>query len=285
MIAKHSLSLLLAAAAFIPSAKAELPSLDDKIWLGYFAGHSCRDCLLGVSTKCDISFQLEPEKVKGSNGAGILPHSCTSIIVGIEEDMPDGKPSIRTIRPESLETKDDPTSKLEKTVITGKVTGDAAFELTIERDRSSFILSNRLIDPGKLTKNPIRPVVSLRIPTIYQHDKDGEASKTQIKERKKDSLDVKWTDGKRKKLDLSDSMDASTKEVNGPGVSIAQVDAGGIIRGRKITAEAPEGVSILKIDNPASQPLNSGLRFTAIPAPAKPGAKPGDTARLVISVR
>jgi hypothetical protein len=31
--------------------------------------------------------------------------------------------------------------------------------------------------------------------------------------------------------------------------------------------------------------LNRGMRFTATPAPAKPGGKPNDTARLTLSVR
>lgn len=284
MIAKRPLSLILAAAACMISARAELPTLDEKIWLGYFAGHSCRDCLLGVSTKGDISFQLEPAKGKGSNGAGILPHASMTLIVGIEEDTPNGKPSIRTIRPESLETKDVPTAKLEKTVIRGTVTGDATFELTIERDRSGFILSNRLVDPGKLTKNNIRPVVALVTKQIYRDD-EGEVSKAKAKEREKDTLELKWTDGKRKRFSLSDEMDATLEAVNGPGISIAQIEAAGLIRDRKLTLTAPEGISVLRAGNQTPQMLSRGLRFTAMPAPAKPGAKPGDTARLVISVR
>lgn len=285
MILKRAIIPLLAAAACMTSAHAQLPGLEKKIWLGYFAGYEGRDCLFGVSSKSDISLQLEPSKGKGSDGAGIVPHGSMSILVGIEEVIPNAKPSVRTIREESLETRDEPTDKLEKTVIRGKVTGDATFELTIERDRGNFIISNRLIDPGSLTKNEIRPVVVLLMKLLYPHDKEEEPSKAKVKEREKDRLDLKWTDGTRKKFSLSDEMDATLEAVNGPGISIAQIEAGGLIRDRKLTLTAPEGVSVIRAGNQMPQMLSRGMRFTAMPAPAKPGAKPGDTARLVINVR
>ena len=273
------------AVACMTSARAELPSLDETIWLGYFAAHTGRDSLFGVSSKGVISLQLEPSKGKGSNGAGILPSAAMTINVGVEEDMPNGQPSVRTIREESLETKDAPTGKLEKTIIRGKVTGDATFELTIERDKGNIIISNRLTDPGTLTKNPIRPIVALNMKQLYPHDDGDEPSKTQMKEREKDNLELKWTDGKRKRFSLTDKMDAGTEAVNGPGISVAQVEAGGIIRDRRLTMTAPQGVSVLRVSNQTPQLLSEGLRFTAMPAPAKPGGKPNDTARLVISIR
>jgi hypothetical protein len=266
----------------MPSAHAQLPGLDDKIWLGYFAGYSSRDFLFGVGSNGEIRLQIESSKGKGT---GSIAASAMSILVGIEEDNPNAKPSVRTIREETLETTDEPTDKLQKTVIRGKVTGDAGFELTIERDRGNFIISNRLIDPGSLTKNPIRPVVVLQMKTLYTSADKGELSKAQIKEREKDTLELKWTDGTRKKFSLSDEMDATLEAVNGPGISIAQIEAGGLIRDRKLTLEAPAGVSVIRAGNQLPQMLNRGMRFTAMPAPAKPGGKPNDTARLVIGVR
>jgi hypothetical protein len=281
MILKRAIFPLLAAAACMTSVHAQLPDLEDKIWLGYFAGYSSRDFLLGVGSNGEIRLQIESSKGKSSGIAA----SAMSIIVGIEEDTPNAKPSVRTIREETLETTDKPTAKLEKTVIRGKVTGDASFELTIERDRGNFVISNRLIDPGSLTKNPIRPVVVLQLRNLYSAADNGELSKAQIKEREKDALELKWTDGTKKKFSFSDEMDANLEAVNGPGISIAQIEAGGIIRDRKLTLEAPAGVSVLKAGNQTPQMLSRGMRFTAMPAPAKPGAKPGDTARLVIGVR
>jgi hypothetical protein len=281
MILKRAIFPLLAAASCMASVHAQLPGLEDKIWLGYFAGYASRDFLLGVGSNGDIRLQIESPKGKSSGIAA----SAMSILVGIEEDNPNAKPSVRTIREDTLETTDEPTAKLDKTVIRGKVTGDATFELTIERDRGNFIISNRLIDPGTLTKNPIRPVVVLQMRTLYSAADNGELSKAQIKEREKDTLELKWTDGTKKKFSLSDEMDANLEAVNGPGISIAQIEAGGIIRDRKLTLEAPTGVSVLKAGNQTPQMLSRGMRFTAMPAPAKPGAKPGDTARLVIGVR
>jgi hypothetical protein len=283
MLLKRAILPLLAAAACMTSAHAQLPSLEKNEWLGYFAGYEGRDCLFGVSSKAEISIQMVSSK--GKSGAGIVPHGSMSILVGIEEVIPNAKPSVRTIREESLETKDKPTEKLEKTVIRGKVTGDATFELTIERERGNFIISNRLIDPGSLTKNEIRPVVVLIMKDLYTHDKQGEPSKAKLKEREKDTLDLKWTDGTRKKFSFSDEMDATLETVNGPGISIAQIEAGGLIRGRQLTLTAADGVSVIRAGNQLRQLLSRGMRFTAMPAPAKPGGKPNDTARLVIGVR
>ena len=282
MIALRPIFLLLAAAAFMTPVQAQLPGLEEKIWLGYFAGYADRDCLFGVSSRGEISIQLESEK--GSRGEGIGP-SALKILVGIEEVVPNAKPSIRTIKAESLETSDEPTEKLEKTVIRGKVTGDASFELTIERNRGSFTISNRLVDAGTLTKNEIRPVVAFVMPLLYRHDKEDVLTKVQTKEREKDTLELKWTDGTRKKVSLLEEMDANTEKLNGPGIAIAQIEAGGLIKARKLTLEAPAGVSVIRAGNQTPQMLNRGMRFTAMPAPTKPGAKPGDTARLVIGVR
>ena len=166
MILKRAIFPLLAAAACMTSAHAQLPGLEDKIWLGYFAGYASRDCLFGVGSNGEIRTANRIVQGQGQRGAGIAA-SAMSILVGIEEDKPNAKPSVRTIREETLETTDEPTDKLQKTVIRGKVTGDASFELTIERDRGNFIISNRLIDPGTLTKNQIRPVVVLQMKTLY----------------------------------------------------------------------------------------------------------------------
>ena len=96
---------------------------------------------------------------------------------------------------------------------------------------------------------------------------------------------MKWTDGTRKKFSLSDEMDATLEAVNGPGISIAQIEAGGTHPGPQAHARSSGGVSVIRAGNQLPQMLNRGMRFTAMPAPAKPGGKPNDTARLVIGVR
>ncbi len=237
MMIKPAISLLLAAAACITTARAKLPSLENRVWLGYFAAFEGRDYLFGISAEGEL--RIQPLATKGSgSGDKNIGTASMPIQIGVEEDPPGARPSLRTIRVESLESADEPTDKLEKTVIRGKVTGDATFELTIERDRNNLTISNRLIDAGSLTKNPIRPVV-----------------------------------------------DATTADFNGPGISILEIEAGGLLRDRKLTLEAPAGVSVLRTGNSTPQMLSRGMRFTAVPAPGAPGGKPNDTARMVISLR
>lgn len=284
MIVKYVIPLLLAAAACMANLRAELPSLEKAIWRGYFAGYEGRICLFGVTAKGELNLQLQADTKKGNNGEGIGA-SPMNILIRIEELLPNAKPTTRTIQPDSLKTTDEPTDKLEKTVICGKVTGDASFELTIERERDTFTISNRLVDAGELTKNEIRPVVLLQMRQLYPYDGSPKLTKPEIRERTKDTLELKWTDGTQKKFSLIEEMDANSADVNGPGIAIAQIEAGGLIRDRKLTLEAPEGHSIIQISNSTPQMLSRGLRFSAMPAPAKPGGKPNDTARLIIRVR
>ncbi len=284
MMIQRAISLLLAAAACITTARAKLPSLDNRVWLGYFAAYEGRDYLFGISAEGEIRIQPLATKGSGSSDKSIGTTSMT-IQIGVEEDAPNARPSVRTIRVESLESADEPTDKLEKTVIRGKVTGDATFELTIERNRNDITISNRLIDAGSLTKNPIRPVVAFNLPLLYRYDDAEGPSKAQLKLRAKDTLELKWTDGTRKKFSLMEEKDATTADFNGPGISMLEIEAGGLMRDRKLTLAAAEGVSVLRAGNSTPQMLSRGMRFTAMPAPAKPGGKPNDTARMIISLR
>ncbi|MCU0776786.1 MAG: hypothetical protein MUF86_03875 [Akkermansiaceae bacterium] len=284
MMIQRAISLLLAAAACITTARAKLPSLDNRVWLGYFAAYEGRDYLFGISAEGEIRIQPLATKGSGSSDKSIGTTSMT-IQIGVEEDAPNARPSVRTIRVESLESADEPTDKLEKTVIRGKVTGDATFELTIERNRNDITISNRLIDAGSLTKNPIRPVVAFNLPLLYRYDDAEGPSKAQLKLRAKDTLELKWTDGTRKKFSLMEEKDATTADFNGPGISMLEIEAGGLMRDRKLTLAAAEGVSVLRAGNSTPQMLSRGMRFTAMPEPAKPGGKPNDTARMIISLR
>jgi hypothetical protein len=280
MFYRSLFSLLIAGMA---CSQAELPSLEKDIWLGYYAGYESKSCFFGITAKGEINLQLIPDNKKGSeSGIGASP---MNLYIRIEEILPNGKTTTRIIKPESLETTVEPTHKLDKTVIRGKVTGDASFEMTVERERDSFTISNRLIDAGSLTKNEIRPVVIFAMRQLYPYDETPEVTKSKTKERAKDTLDLKWTDGTKKKFSLIEEKDATLEEFNGPGIAVARLEGGGLLRARQLTLEAPAGVSMIQVSNSTPQMLSRGLRFSSMPAPSKPGAKPNDTARLVVSVR
>jgi hypothetical protein len=268
----RALAILSALSAAVQPAAAQLPGISHQPWLGYFAVSESRQCRLGITSQGQIKLQLEPST--GAPGIGL---SSMNIVASIEEVTPDGKTTVRKLNVSSLESEDSPTDKLEKTVIRGKVTGNAVFELTIEQVRGNFIISNRLLDSGAVTKNTIRPIVALHVPVIYQYSK-GELSKPLQKQRAKDSLHLRWTDGNRKRFALVDEVDASSGEFNGPGIASAQIEAGGLIRDRKLILEVTDGESSMTAQNTKLQPLNAGLRFTARPAS-------GDTARLTLTIR
>ena len=158
-IPRLALATLLTALTGIQSVSAELPALNKQPWMGYFAVFKNRNYEITINNQGEM--RLSPHTKEGEVFGAYL---AFPISIGIEEIMPDGKIQWLSILPESLESTDPATDKLEKAVIRGKVTGGAAFEATIEGARGIFSIGGRVTDPGTATKNPLRFHVLTTIP-------------------------------------------------------------------------------------------------------------------------
>lgn len=270
-------ALLISAAAVTPAA-AQLPSLDKQPWLGHFAAIEHKRFRLGITNQGKIN--LVPTNEKGDPVGQSL---AIPILVGIEETLPGGSSTLKTIKPETLVTEDKATDELEKTTIRGKVTGDASFEMIIEQDRGVVSIGGRIVEPGTLTKNPIRFVARFRFPSAYPHNKkitDRKEQKIFDKKIEDDRIDLKWTDGKRVKESFIDPVDAKSKEINGPGIAAAQVEISAY-KDRKFVFLASPGSSMtLSNDKPA--PLHLGFTIQWSPDPAK---DPEGKARVTFEVK
>lgn len=256
---------------------AALPTITEQPWMGIFAGFENKKFRFTVDQNAKIT--LAPLNQKGEP---VGKKTQIPILFGIEETNPDGRTYLRKVLPETLASPDGKTSKLEKCTITGKTSGEAAFELIISQERGVISLGGRMTDPGKLTKNPVRFVIRPDFPDAYPYDKQTDKKEAKAFEKKiaDDRIDIKWTDGKRTKLTFDKDVDAGAKEVNGPGVAETQIEIGAYKDIRFVFTATPDSTMSFSNEKPA--PLHKGFALTWQADPAKD--KEGK-ARLSIEVK
>ena len=269
---------LLFAFTGIQSLPAQLGTLNEPPWLGYFAAYSNRDYQIGISTFGKIRLSAIDSK-----GKPLSNKLDVAISVAIEETLPDGRIVVKEIKTESLESEQKPTDEFQKTIITGKVTGDAPFELIMEQDRGIVSLGGRLVGPGSLT-NPLRFTIRVNFTEPYPFEDvdmtDKKEAKDFEKKIKADRIDLKWTDQKRVKLGLEDPVDAKSAEFNGPGIAVAEIEIGSY-KGHKFIIAASDH-STMTIANAKPEPLYKGFFLSWVPDSAK---DPEMKARLRIQVK
>lgn len=276
-LAAAATTLILAGTA----AHAQLPALGEPPWLGYYGAFKNKRYQFGITTTGKVS--LLPMNTRGEP---IFSKMGIDIQFGIEETMPDGKVVMRRVIPESLQSKEPASDRIEKSTITGKVTGDAAFELHVEQQRGIVFIGGRITDKGTLTKNPTRFAIRAIFPTLYPRDKkvekdiDEKAGKDFKKKTEDDRVDLKYTDGKRAKIDSVEDVLASSKEVSGPGITSAQLEFAAYPERRFEFTASPNSSFILQ--NDAAAPLHEGftINWKADEAKDKDGR-----ARLAIEVK
>lgn len=270
------LASVIASTLFAPCASAQLPVLNEQPWLGYFTIFANKRYQFGISGEGKVVFA--PINQKG-DAAGTRMQPRVDILV--QEIMPDGKDVTKKILPESLQSPQAATDKLVKTVIRGKVTGDAAFEVYLEQDRGIITMGGRVVEPGTL-KNPLRFSLKVTFPNAYPEKKldDKNDEKAFDKLLKEDRIELKWTDGKRVKQSFDEPVDASAKEFNGPGIVAMEAEIGAY-KDRKFLFAAT-GSSVMALSNTRKERLSEGFTLQWTPDAEKD--KEGK-ARLSIEVK
>jgi hypothetical protein len=244
---------------------AELPTLQEKEWLGYFVGVEDKDFLFGVTTAGKSTLRVLDEK-----GGSISSKLAVALLFEVEEVLPDGRTSVRKILPASLESAQVATTEPKDVAIKGKVKGDAAFEVQVTEDRGVISVGGRLLDRGTLTKYPVRFSVSMKFPSVYLYGKvqaDKKKQKAFDEKIENDSVRLIWTDGKKTKLSTNEPLDAKSKEVNGPGISAAEIEFSPY-REKKFLVTASEGASLVMANEKAG-PLSEGFTLTLVSDPVK----------------
>lgn len=275
------MSMLLAGfinvAGFIP-ASADLPSLNKQPWLGYFVIVNNNRLQFGIPSHGKATL-----KVIGKKGEPLSQKLAVTVDFVVEETLPDGKISVKTLIPESLESSQPATDKPKKITCRGKVKGDATFEVSMDEDRGKILLGGRLIDRGTLTANPTRFSIQLKFPDAYPNDKQA-LDKKEVKEFEekisKDRVQLTWVGGKRIKLPNDKPVDTGSKEINGSGIDSAEIEFSSY-QGKKIELDASEN-SMMTLSNSKIEPLHAGFTVTWAADPAKDAE---GKARLTIDVK
>lgn len=262
---------------FTPVA-AELPTLTEKKWLGYFIGFDHK--------KFGYGFTVHGKslvKVVGAKDQPLSPKLTVQVDFVVEEILPNGKTYQRLILPESLESSQPAGNHPKNVIIRGKVKGGASFEISVDEDRGMILLGGHLVDKGELVNNPVRFLIRVKFPNAYPYTKrDGDKERKKAFEEKirNDRMSLTWTDGKRVKQATDKVIDAGSKEINGPGISGLQVEFSPY-DGKKIECAA-SGNSVIALSSERAGPLHDGFVATWVPDPAKDHA---GEARLSISVK
>ena len=283
------MSCLLATVSTQP-VEAELPSLQDQPWLGYYAVYADKNYEFKI-TAADGVVTLIPV----GEGAPVLGNLLVYIKFGIEETLPDGKIVSSPVQGNALETSDPASDKLSKSILRGKTAGNASVEITIEQSRGIVFVGSRLLEPGAHT-HPIRTTATVVFPNINPPAKppandealDERDAKRAAKKQAKDAEDklkddvvtVKWTDGKRHSITFEKPVDAGSAEFNGPGTTTAEVTIATYGRKKFLFNASPN--SMMKISNPKPASLSEGFSLQWSPDPEK--NKDGK-ARLAIEVK
>jgi len=260
----------------VAPVSAELPTMDEKEWLGYFVGVKTRSFQFGFIGDGKALLRLIGDKGPLNQKLSI------PVEFKIEETMPDGKTISRTINPATLESAQAATDKPKDVVIKGHVTGGIGFEVFVSEEQGGVSLGGRLLEPAAL-KNPTRFSIVTKIPNAYPDATaaaDKKAAKALEDKTKDDKLQLNWTDGKRTKFAASEPVEAGSKEVNGPGITGVMIDFSSY-KGKKILLTASPNSSIA-LSNATKQPLAEG--FTIIWT-ANSAKDPGAKARLLIGVK
>lgn len=234
-----------------------------------------------------FNFMLDPwAKGKlvpfGKTGKEIGESLIIPVTFVVEEVLPTGKTTVHEISHDSLETKEQPFVKQGKATVRGKVSGNATFEGFFELDKGTARYGGRILDPGTLTKNPLRFGVRLTFPTMYKNVKKDEKNdaKAFAKRLKEDRFTFVWTDGKRAKLEGGDKVSPDAKAANGPGIAEFKAVLGAYA-GKSFEFTAPPDSKML-VWARQEQQFHEGFTVTWYPDPAKdPDAK----ARFVIDVK
>lgn len=262
----------------IPSALAELPTLTEKKWLGHFIGFENNKFSYGLTVRGRSLIKVAGTKEKPLSRKLAIQVDCV-----VEEILPSGKLYLHPILPESLECSQPAGTHIDKVVIRGKVKGDTRFELSIDENQGVISLGGRLVDQGPKVKNPVRFSLQVKFPNAYPYAKRSGDKKQQEAFEKKirnDRMSVTWTDGKRIKPATDQGIDATSKDLNGPGISALQTEFSAYL-GKKVGCVASVN-SVCSLSNERAGPLHDGFVLTWVPDPVK---DPHGAARLSFEVK
>jgi len=181
---------------------AKLPCIEAKPWQDYFIVLKQRKFQFGITNQGEAIFHP-------LNKRGNVISERNPILFKIEilEAKPGGKFISKKIDPGSL--KSDQAAALnpnQPVTYSGKVTGDATFEITITPSRDGFEITGKVTDNGKLA-NPLSVGIKVGLrPYVKDATRSPEETKSLEQRAKRDKFEATITAGNRKKYEFKDSV-------------------------------------------------------------------------------
>ena len=263
----------LMAMAGTSSVMAELPTLEEKPWYGYFAGYQGKRADIGLDT--DGEAMIIP---LGKDRKQMTSQFALKLIYQVEETLPDGKKVIRKFDVDSMESTSPATAKPGNILFKGKLEGtETTFEGYFEIVRGMTMVGGRIVDKGAIT-NPLKFLIRINVPSAYKNAKidDEKAFKKKVEA---DEIEVKLLDGKRAKANGAEEFDPTSEKFAGTG--LAQVEFNiAELAGNTFTFTASPG-SKIALSNSKGKPFYEGLVIAWESDPTADAAK----TRLAIDVK
>jgi hypothetical protein len=241
---------MLAVASIAPTW-AELPSLEEKPWYGYFAGIAGKRANIGLDT--DGGAVIIPLK---KDKEPVASNLFINVLYQVEEVAADGKVTVKKIDVDSLTSTTPATAKPDKIVFKGKAEGDVEFEGYFENVRGMVMMGGKILGKGTVT-NPLRFTISTKFPPNYANAQD-KTSKEFKKKVEDDRLDLKLLDGKRAKVTGLDPFDAALPESGSAGLSQVELFISEYGEG-KFTFTAAPGSKLTIVQTSKGQAFSSGM--------------------------
>lgn len=250
----------------------ELPMLQDKPWLGCFAGHEGRgfDFGLGNDGKSEIHFK------KGSTRISVF--SVFGVNYILEEEI-NGKWVSRQIKEDGFETKDKPSDEPEKVNFIATYTGDTKVEITHEFEKGEVIIETKIV--AKTTENKLRCGVRVAIPDLWRSIKEDDLSERELKKKVDGEVRGETIKDKRVKADLYKKPMLGEPEYFGDGARTFSFESDKIAGREMLLSTVDEDSGYIEVRQTKKEAYH-GFYLHWWPNPAKAGT---DGARMRIQVK
>ncbi len=242
------------ATATLPCAYAELPTLEEKPWYGYYAGYQGKKADFGLDTDGEaIIIPLAKDKKQ------MTTQYYLKLAYQVVEKTPDGKSVVKKFDVDSITSDTPATAKPGNIVFKGKLEeGGATFEGYFDVVRGSVMVGGRVVDKGTIS-NPLSFSVKVVVPTAYANAKKVDDEKTFKMKISEDEVQMKLLDGKKAKASAEDPFDEALQAASA-GVNQIEFSIGELA-GNTFIFTASAGSKIM-VSNTKGQPFYDGLTLT-----------------------
>lgn len=248
---------------------AQLSSMNEQPWIGHFVGYERRDFTFCV--KDDAKMVLWPNRGRKDSVAFYKTIQITAEVTQVAN----GKVQTRSVVPVTLSSQNEPTQEPTSIKFSGKVTGDAQFEVMLEFEDDQVFLGGRLLHQGRLS-NP-RFQIRVKFGDLYRFFSDKELER----QAKRDRIEFVRLDGKKEKVGVLENVDLGGDDMTGIGLKSVEIDlppyegrsflfetkgAGKILleNPRRMASPAKDGFSILWQADPDKDPQAEGRLSIAV---------------------